>query len=140
MKELKFGDLYHVGIAVEDIDAALGFWERLAGFELRGREVHKGYDVEVAFLDTGNTHVELVRGLSDESVITRFVAKRGPGIHHLTFWVDDLAATLDRLDAAGVPLIDREPRRGAGGHRVAFLHPKAAHGVLIELAERSPTE
>jgi methylmalonyl-CoA epimerase len=131
-----FGKLYHVGVAVDDLERALSFWTDVAGLELLRRETHEGYDVEVAFLSCGNTRIELIRGLRPESVISRFVEKRGPGIHHLTFWVDDLEATLARLERAGVPLIDREPRGGAGGHRVAFLHPKAAGGVLVELAEK----
>lgn len=134
---MTFGELHHVGIVVPSIEEALPFYRATAGF--RPRQVRNIPDqhVRVVFLTAGNTLVELVEPLDDTSGVAKFLAARGrPTLHHLCFAVDDLAGTLDRLAASGVELIDRAPRRGAEGD-VAFLHPRAADGVLIELIDRA---
>lgn len=131
------GELHHVAVVVPSIAEALPFYRETLGFQ--PREVRNVPDqrVRVVFLSAGNTLVELVEPLDDDSGAARFLAARGrPTLHHLCFVVDDLAGTLHRLAAAGVELIDREPRAGAEGD-VAFLHPRASDGVLIELIDRA---
>jgi methylmalonyl-CoA epimerase len=128
--------LDHVGIAVRSIDESLRFWELALGLELEGREAVPTEGVDVAFLPVGRSRLELLQATSTDSPVARFVDKRGPGIHHLTFEVDDIVTTLDRLAGVGIELLDRVPRTGAGGTRVAFVHPRATGGVLVELVER----
>jgi methylmalonyl-CoA epimerase len=129
--------LDHVGIAVRSIDESLRFWELALGLELAGRENVATEGVDVAFLPAGRSRLELLQATRADSPVARFLDKRGPGIHHLTFEVDDLVATLDRLAGVGIELLDRIPRTGAGGSRVAFVHPRATGGVLVELVERA---
>jgi methylmalonyl-CoA/ethylmalonyl-CoA epimerase len=125
----------HIAIVVEDIENALGFWRDALGLPLEHVEEVPEQQSVVAFLPTHESEVELVKPTTNDSGIARFLTKRGPGIHHICFEVDDLAATLDALKARGVRLIDETPRLGAEGKRVAFVHPESAHGVLIELTE-----
>jgi methylmalonyl-CoA/ethylmalonyl-CoA epimerase len=127
--------LDHLGIAVPDLDAALAFWRDCLGLSLEGVEVVESEGVRTAFLDVGDAKIELLEPLDDASVIGRFIARRGPGVHHLCLAVDEIEATLETLDAAGVRLVDRKPRPGAHGKKVAFIHPSSAGGVLVELAE-----
>jgi len=127
--------LDHVAIAVESIATALPTFEALTGARGSVPEAVAAQGVAVAFLGEGAGKLELIEPLSPESGVARFLARRGPGLHHLAYRVTDLAGTLDRLAAAGVRLIDRQPRPGAGGHRVAFIHPQSAGGVLVELVE-----
>ena len=127
--------LDHVAIAVESIATALPTFEALTGARGSFPEAVAAQGVAVAFLGEGAGKLELIEPLSPESGVARFLARRGPGLHHLAYRVTDLAGTLDRLAAAGVRLIDRQPRPGAGGHRVAFIHPQSAGGVLMELVE-----
>ena len=127
----------HVGIAVRSIDESLHFWELALGLELEGREAVPTEGVEVAFLPAGVSRIELLEATGADSPVARFLDKRGPGIHHLTFEVDDLAAMLDRLAGVGTTLLDRTPRSGAGGSRVAFVHPSSTGGVLVELVQRA---
>ena len=128
--------LDHIGIAVNDLDAAIETYRKL-GFEPESIEDVPGFGVKVAFLPMASGNVELVQPVTEESAMTKFLAKKGPGIHHICFRVDDIRAELARLAEAGVQLVDSEPREGAHGTLVAFLHPKSTGGVLIELAEHS---
>ena len=124
----------HIGIVVRDIAAALKVYEDALGLPLRETKELADQEVIVAFLPIGESNIELVQPTSDDSGVARYLAKRGEGIHHICIEVEDIEAALARLEAHGVQLIDREPRQGAHG-RVAFLHPKGAHGVLVELVE-----
>ena len=128
--------LDHIGIAVRSIEEALPVYRAL-GLAESGREDVPGQKVRTAFLPAGEPAIELLEPTSGDSPIAGFLAKRGPGIHHLCFAVDDLDGMLAALDGSGYRLIHRSPVPGAGGKRVAFLHPEAGHGVLIELAEKA---
>jgi methylmalonyl-CoA/ethylmalonyl-CoA epimerase len=128
----------HLGIAVPDLDAARDVFTRVLGFRVVEEEVVEDQKVRVVKLDAGGSHLELLESTDEGGPIARWVAKRGAGIHHLTLRVADLPATLRELEAAGVELIDREPRVGAGGARIAFLHPRSTAGILIELCEVRP--
>ena len=123
----------HVGIAVADLDEALATYQRLFGarVELRGRMDDQG--VEAAYLRIGDGRVELVSALGEDTPVGRFLAKRGPGMHHVAYQVADVAAALRSLRAEGVEVIDPEPRPGLGGHEVSFVHPDSVHGVLVEV-------
>ena len=129
--------LDHIGIVVRDIQEALAIYETALGLPLT--EVAKVPDqkVQVAFLPVGESNLELVQPTGDDTGIAKFLAKRGEGIHHICLEVGDIEAALARLKAHDVQLIDEAPRRGAHG-RVAFVHPKGTHGVLIELVEHDP--
>jgi methylmalonyl-CoA epimerase len=127
----------HVGIAVKSLDDRLGFWHDALGMALGGRETVPTEGVSVAFLAAGGSRVELLQASRPDSAIAKFIEKRGEGIHHITFRVDAIQPLLDRLKAKGVPLLDDAPRPGASGTQVAFLHPRAAGGVLIELVEHA---
>jgi methylmalonyl-CoA/ethylmalonyl-CoA epimerase len=133
MKALK---LDHVGIAVESLDEALKLYSGLLGLELKGTEVVEEQKVRTAFLPLGDTEMELLESTDPEGPIGKFIANKGQGVQHLAFRVDDIDAALEELKAAGVRLIDEKARYGAGGARIAFLHPKASGGVLVELCER----
>ncbi len=128
----------HIGIAVQNIKEALSFYEDALGVNLDRTELEEGGQTEVAFLPVGGSDVELVESRDAESGLGKFLAKRGEGVHHICFEVDDIQEALARLKAHGAQLIDETPRRNARGHRYAFVHPKSAHGVLIELYERRP--
>ncbi len=125
----------HTGIAVADIDAALPFYRDTLGLELVHRETIVEQGVEAALLDIGDGHVELIASLGPETGVARFIASRGPGLHHVAYRVDDIDAVLTSLSAAGVRLIDQQPRIGIRGSRVAFLHPSASGGVLTEIVQ-----
>ena len=127
--------LDHIGIAVNDIDAALELYRDKLGFEVGGIDEVPGFGVKVAFLPLGEGQIELVMPVTADSAIAKFLDKRGPGFHHLCFRVDDIWAELARLEKKGIELVDKEPREGAHGTLVAFLHPKSTGGVLIELAQ-----
>jgi methylmalonyl-CoA epimerase len=127
--------LDHIGIAVRDIQEALKVYQEALGLRLEEILEVQDQKVEVAFLPVGETNLELVQPTADDTGIARFLESRGEGIHHICLEVDDVEAALERLRAHGVPLIDRAPRQGAHG-RVAFVHPKGMHGVLLELVER----
>ena len=126
----------HIGIAVRDLDAAVAVWEATLGMRHVATEVVEGEKVRVAKLAAGDDVVELLEPMSDDSPISGFLARRGGGIHHICLEVDDIETTLARLKAAGLRLIDEAPKRGAGGAKIAFVHPKSASGVLIELSEK----
>jgi methylmalonyl-CoA/ethylmalonyl-CoA epimerase len=123
----------HVGIAVPDIGAALAFYRDVLGLEPRGPETSDG--AEIVSLSFGESEVELLAPKDADGPIARFLARRGPGIHHVCYRVADLDAALAACRAAGYRLIDETPRVGAGGHRIAFVHPKATAGILLELTE-----
>ncbi len=128
--------LDHVGVAVRDLDTALAFYRDALGLEVAGVEEVASQHVRAQFVPVGGATLELLEATSPQSAIARSIEKRGPGLHHLTFRVDDIAAVLARLKARGVRLIDEAPRPGAAGSLVAFVHPSAAHGVLVEITER----
>ncbi len=127
--------LDHVGIAVKDIDAALAFYRDALGLDVVGTEEVASQRVRAHFVPAGSAALELLEATAADSPIARFADKRGPGLHHVTLRVDDIRAALAQLKARGVRLIDEEPRPGAEGAIVAFIHPSAAHGVLVELKE-----
>ena len=134
-----FARIDHVGIAVADLDAALALHEREYGMPLVHRETVASQGVEAVLLDVGESHVELLAPLGEDTPVGRFLAKRGPGLHHVAYGVEDIEAALARLRAQGIRLIDEAPRTGIRGSRVAFLHPAATGGVLTELVEPSAT-
>ncbi len=128
--------LHHVGIAVDDLDAAIANYEALFGASVEHRETVPDQGVEAALLRVGGSRVELLRPLEPDTPVGRFLAKRGPGLHHVAFEVADVAAELARLRADGVQLIDEEPRQGLFGLQVGFVHPEATGGVLAEFVGR----
>ena len=127
--------IHHVGIAVESLSAALPAFEKLLGRPADSQEVVQDQKVRVAVFNLGNGRIELLEATDPDSPIARFIAKRGPGIHHLTLAIPKVAERLRELEAAGIRLIDHEPRAGAGAESIAFLHPSSTAGVLIELVE-----
>ena len=130
-----FGRIDHVGVAVEDIDAALELYEQSFEMELAHRETVSSQGVEAVLLDVGDGHVELLRPLGAETAVGKFLARKGPGMHHVAYAVEDIDTTLGRLAEAGLELIDSEARVGIRGSRVAFLHPRSTGGVLTEIVE-----
>ncbi|GAB1427030.1 methylmalonyl-CoA epimerase [Aminivibrio sp.] len=126
----------HIGIAVHSIDDALSFWQNTLGIECTGVEEVAEQRVKTAFLPVGDTEIELLEATSEDSPVAKFIEKKGEGIHHLALRVDDLEAALAELKEKGIRLIDETPRYGAGGARIAFVHPKATGGILLELSER----
>jgi methylmalonyl-CoA epimerase len=125
--------IHHLGVAVEDLDSALSTYERLFGAQLEHRETVTEQGVEAASLRIGSDRVELLAALGDDTPVGKFLAKRGPGMHHVAFEVDDVGAAIDELTAEGAELIDESPRQGLFGLEVAFVHPDAVHGVLAEI-------
>jgi methylmalonyl-CoA/ethylmalonyl-CoA epimerase len=130
-----FGRIDHVGVAVSDLEAAIALHELTYGMRVAHRETVAQQGVEAVLLDVGENHVELLSPLGDDTPVGRFLAKRGPGLHHVAYQVTDIEAALARLRAAEVRLIDERPRVGIRRSRVAFLHPAATGGVLTELVE-----
>ena len=126
----------HLGIAVESIDEARCFYRDALGLEVSGVEEVADQKVRIMFLRVGEVCIELLEPAADDSPIARFLAKRGPGLHHVAYQVDDLAATLAAMKAAGVRLIDEAPRDGAHGMKIAFAHPAGTGGVLTEFCQR----
>jgi methylmalonyl-CoA/ethylmalonyl-CoA epimerase len=125
--------IHHLGVAVEDLDAAVATYERLFGAELEHRETVQEQGVEAASLRVGSDRVELLASLGADTPVGKFLAKRGPGMHHVAYEVDDVGRALDELAAEGAELIDERPRRGLFGLEVAFVHPDSVHGVLAEV-------
>ena len=130
-----FARIDHIGVAVEDLDAAIALHEATYGMALAHRETVAEQGVEAVLLDVGENHVELLRPLSEDTPVGKFLAKRGPGLHHVAYQVGDIEAALSGLREQGVRLIDETPRVGIRGSRVAFLHPSASGGVLTEIVE-----
>lgn len=127
----------HIGIAVKSIDEALKFYEGVLGIKCVEQEVVEAQKVKTAFLPLGDTEIELLESTSDDGPIAKFIEKKGEGIQHIAYKVDNIEEALEELKAKGIRLIDEQPRIGAGGAKIAFLHPKSTAGVLIEICERS---
>ena len=125
----------HIAIAVPDLDAAISTYSSILGLSDSGRETVESEQVKVAFFDLGSTRLELLEPTSDDSPVGRFLKRRGPGLHHVALEVDDIENALERCRAAGIDTVGEAPRRGAGGRRVAFLHPATTSGTLLELSE-----
>ena len=126
----------HIGIAVKNIDEALKFWEGTLGIKCHGTEEVAEQKVKTAFLPVDDTEFELLEGTSEDSPITKFIEKKGEGLQHIAIRVDNIEEALKELKEKGVRLIDETPRYGAGGAKIAFIHPKASGGVLLELCQR----
>lgn len=130
-----FTRIDHVGVAVQDFDQALALYRDAFQMDVAHREIVQEQGVEAVLLDVGENHVELLIPLGEDTPVGKFLAKKGPGLHHVAYQVGDIDATLDALKQAGMPLIDEQPRIGIRGSRVAFLHPKGTAGVLTEIVE-----
>jgi methylmalonyl-CoA/ethylmalonyl-CoA epimerase len=125
--------IQHIGLAVKDLDAAIAIYERAFGLSVEHRERSEAEGIEAAMFCVGDVGIELIQPLSDDSPVGKFIARRGEGVHHVAFAVDDVRAELEGVKAAGLEPLDSEPRPGLHGTRVGFIHPKSASGVLIEL-------
>ena len=132
-----FARVDHIGVAVEDLDAAIALHEEAYGMAVAHREVVAEQGVEAVLLDVGENHVELLSPLGPDTPVGKFLARKGPGLHHVAYQVGDIEAALSDLREQGVRLIDETPRTGIRGSRVAFLHPAATGGVLTEIVEPS---
>jgi methylmalonyl-CoA/ethylmalonyl-CoA epimerase len=130
-----FGRIDHIGVAVEDIDAALELYGNSFEMKLAHRETVEAQGVEAVLLDVGEGHVELLASLGPQTPVGKYLAKNGAGLHHVAYAVDDIDAALKGIAAAGIQLIDSEPRIGIRESRVAFLHPRSTGGVLTEIVE-----
>jgi methylmalonyl-CoA/ethylmalonyl-CoA epimerase len=130
-----FGRIDHIGVAVEDLDEAISLYRDSLGMALQHRERIEQFGVEAALLEIGDGHVELLQPAGNDSTVAEFLERRGPGMHHVAYRTDDIDSALESVRAAGLELIDEHPRPGILGTRVAFVHPKSAGGVLIELVE-----
>jgi methylmalonyl-CoA epimerase len=130
-----FTRIDHVGIAVKDLESSLEVWGQRMEMPLAHREVVQEQGVEAVLLDVGEGHIELLAPLGPDTPVGKFLAKRGPGLHHVAYQVQDIEATLVSLSAAGMPLIDQQPRIGIRQSKVAFLHPRGTGGVLTELVQ-----
>ena len=131
----KLPSIDHVAIAVPNLEAALTFWADALGLPTLDIEIVEQQGVRVAKLELANTHIELLEPLSAESPVGKFIASKGPGLHHVCLQVDDIKSDLSKLKQKEVKLIDQEPKIGAGGAQIAFVHPKATGGVLMELSQ-----
>jgi len=133
MKILKID---HLGIAVNSIEDGKNFWVDALGLEFEGSETVEEQKVTTAFFPVGESEVELLESTAPDGPIAKFLEKKGPGIHHVAFRVENVEEALAELKEKGIRLIDEKPRMGAGGAKIAFLHPKATNGILVELCER----
>ena len=133
MKILKID---HLGIAVNSIEDGKNFWTDALGLEFEGSETVEEQKVTTAFFPVGESEVELLESTAPDGPIAKFLEKKGPGIHHIAFRVENVEEALAELKEKGIRLIDEKPRMGAGGAKIAFLHPKATNGILVELCER----
>ena len=129
------GRIDHIGVAVEDLDAALGLYGSSLAMPVAHRETVESQGVEAVLLDVGENHVELLRPLDPDTPVGKFLARKGPGLHHVAYQVTDIDAALERLKGEGMRLIDETPRVGIRNSRVAFLHPASSGGVLTEIVE-----
>jgi methylmalonyl-CoA epimerase len=130
-----FGRIDHIGVAVDDLDEAVSLYSERLGMPVQHRETVEQQGVEAVLLGVGESHVELLRPLSPDTAVGRFLENNGPGMHHVAYGTDDIDSALDQARAAGLALIDDRPRTGIRGSRVAFVHPKSTGGVLTELVE-----
>ena len=133
MKILKID---HLGIAVNSIDAGKQFWTDVLGLPFEGSEIVEEQKVNTGFFPVGESEVELLESTAPDGPIAKYIEKKGTGIQHIAFRVDDIEAALKELRESGIRLIDETPRKGAGGAKIAFLHPKSTGGVLVEICER----
>ena len=129
------GKIEHVALAVSDLDAAVTHYKDVWGLTVDHQEVVEDQGVEEAMLPLGGSYLQLLAPTESSSTVAKFIERRGEGLHHIAYEVNDLEATLAELKAKGVPLIDEEPRVGGRGHMVAFVHPKGNHGLLVELIQ-----
>ncbi|MDW7661930.1 MAG: methylmalonyl-CoA epimerase [Bacillota bacterium] len=134
MKTLKVD---HIGIAVKNLDESIKFYQDILGLELQGTEVVDEQKVRVAFLPVGDTEIELLESTSEDGPIAKFIEKNGEGVQHIAFKVDNIEEAIEYLLSKGMKMIDEKPRYGAGGAKIAFVHPKSSNRVLVELSERS---
>jgi methylmalonyl-CoA/ethylmalonyl-CoA epimerase len=130
------GKVDHIGIAVKNLDETLKFYEDILGIKCVSTEVVDEQKVRVAFLPIGDTEVELLESTEEDGPVAKFIEKKGEGVQHIAYKVDDIEKSIEELKAKGIKLIDEKPRYGAGGAKIAFLHPKSTFGVLIELCQR----
>jgi methylmalonyl-CoA/ethylmalonyl-CoA epimerase len=130
-----FGRIDHIGVAVEDLDEAVALYSERFGMPVQHRETVEEQGVEAVLLGVGESHVELLRPLDADTAVGRFLARNGPGLHHVAYSTDDIESALEEVRTAGLALIDERPRTGIRATRVAFLHPKSTGGVLTELVE-----
>lgn len=135
-----FGRIDHIGVAVEDIDAALELYARTFEMTVAHRETVEAQGVEAVLLDVGDGHVELMRPLSPDSPVGKFLGRKGPKLHHVAYAVEDIDSTLEKLAAVGLELIDSKARTGIRGSRVAFIQPRSTGGVLTEIVESGGEE
>lgn len=133
MKALKVD---HIGIAVKNLDETVKFYTDVLGLEMGGTEVVEEQKVKVAFLPIGDTEVELLESTSEDGPIAKFIEKNGEGVQHIAFKVDNIEEAIAYMQEKGMRMIDEKPRYGAGGAKIAFVHPKSSHRVLVELSER----
>lgn len=130
------GKIEHIALAVSDMEAAIKHYTEIWGLSLEHREVVEDQGVEEAMFRMGESYIQLLAPLSPDTTVGKFIERRGEGLHHIAYEVDDIDAELKSLKQSGVPLIDQEPRRGSRRTRIAFVHPKGNKGVLVELVER----
>jgi methylmalonyl-CoA epimerase len=130
-----FTRIDHIGVAVQDLDASLALYRDAFAMDVAHREIVSDQGVEAVLLDVGENHVELLAPLGEDTPVGRFLARQGPGLHHVAYQVSDIDATLRSLEQGGLPLIDEQARIGIRGSRVAFLHPRGTAGVLTEIVE-----
>ena len=130
-----FGRIDHIGVAVEDLDDAIALYGERFGMPVEHRETLEEQGVEAVLLGVGESHVELLRPLGPDTAVGKFLARSGPGLHHVAYGTDDIESAIEFVRTAGIGLIDEQPRTGIRGCRVAFLHPKSTGGVLTELVE-----
>jgi methylmalonyl-CoA/ethylmalonyl-CoA epimerase len=133
-----FRRIDHIGVAVQEIEPSLALWRDSFQMEVAHREVVPEQGVEAVLLDVGENHIELLAPLGEQTPVGRFLAKNGPGLHHVAYQVDDIEATLSALKRAGMRMIDEQPRAGIRSSRVAFVHPSATGGVLTEIVQPAP--
>lgn len=126
----------HIGIAVKNLDETIKFYQEVLGLELHGTEVVEEQKVKVAFLPVGDTEVELLESTSEDGPIAKFIERNGEGVQHIAFRVDNIEEAIEDMKAKGMRMIDEKPRYGAGGAKIAFVHPKSSHRVLVELCQR----
>jgi methylmalonyl-CoA/ethylmalonyl-CoA epimerase len=125
----------HIGIAVESLEEQIPYYRDVLGLKFVATETVEDQMVKVAFFDVGDTRIELLEATDENSPIAKFIARKGQGVHHMAYQVDDCKMAINQMDEKGMRLIDTEPRLGAGGHKIAFLHPKSTFGILTELTE-----
>ena len=125
----------HIGIAVDSLDEQIPYYRDVLGLKFSGTEIVADQKVKVAFFEVGDTRIELLEATDEESPIAKFIAKKGQGVHHMAYQVKDCKLAIKKMDETGLRLIEPEPRVGAGGHKIAFLHPRSTFGILTELTE-----